>query len=235
MLDLSQLISTFFYIVLLILCIFIFVHASLQIKNSTYTLRREKTTKDNKKKNDNNKMAKILVISIVLGGVILFKILNNVSSFKADIGTVYTYKYAVEDLNSSLSLELKAHKYGEFETAEDIAIFINRQLPIKSMYYVGSDFNNMNKFSKYEIMKYKLSDFEYKPTVVSYEGMLMSVVKFAEGCSYVNKRNIAKSDCIIEVDVNHYAEPNQIGQDRTLFAIDGINKKVIADPNFFKK
>ncbi len=232
MLDISQLISTFFYIVLLILCIFVFVHASLQIKNSTYTLRQEKTTKKSK---NNNKMTKILVISVVLGGVILFKILNNISSYKADIETVYTYKYAVEDLNSSLSLELKAHKHGEFEAAEDIAIFINRQLPIKSMYYVGNDFNNANKFSKYEIMKYRLSDFEYKPTVVSHEGMLMSVVKFAEGCSYVSKKNIAKSDCIIEVDVNHYEEPNQIGQDRTLFAIDGRNKKVIADPNFFKR
>lgn len=232
MIDFSQLISTFFYIVLLILCIFVFVHASLQIKNSTYTFKKEKTVKNKKQ---NNKMVKILIISVILAAAILFKILSNVSSFKADKETVFTYKHAVEDLNSSLSLELKAHKFGAFQTAEDIALFINRQLPIKSMYYIGNDYYNMNKFSKYEIMKYKLTDFEYKPTVVSYDGMLMSVIKFAEGCTYVSKRNIAKSDCLIEVDINHYKEPNQIGQDRTLFAIDGLNKKVVADPNFFKK
>ncbi len=232
MIDFAELITTFFYIVLLILCIFIFVHASLQIKNSTYTLKKEKTVKNKKQR---NKMAKILIISIVLAGAISFKIFSNVSSFKADRQTVYSYKHAVEDLNSSLSLELKAHKFGAFQTAEDIALFINKQLPIKSMYYIGSSYHHMNKFSKYEIMKYKLADFEYKPTVISYDGMLMSVIKFAEGCTYVSKRNIARSDCLIEVDINHYEEPNQIGQDRTLFAIDGLNKKVIADPEFFKK
>ena len=77
-------------------------------------------------------------------------------------------------------------------------------------------------------------DFVNKPTLVTYDGVLMSIIKFNEGCEYINKRNIAKSDCIIEVDTNHYEKPNQIGQDRVLMAIDGNTNEIVTDPSFFK-
>ena len=76
-------------------------------------------------------------------------------------------------------------------------------------------------------MNYKLKDFKDKPTLVNYEGVLMSIIKFKNGCKYTNSQFIGKSDCIIEVDLNHYEAPNQIGQDRVLFAIDGKNNTIV--------
>ena len=99
---------------------------------------------------------------------------------------------------------------------------------------MSSEYEEAEQLSKYEILQYKLDDFVNKPTLVTYDGVLMSIIKFNEGCEYINKRNIAKSDCIIEVDTNHYEKPNQIGQDRVLIAIDGNTNEIVTDPSFFK-
>ena len=64
--------------------------------------------------------------------------------------------------------------------------------------------------------------------------MLLSLIKFQNGCSYVNTKQLGKSDCIIEVDVNHYEEPNQIGKDRVLMAIDATTNTIKTDSHFFK-
>ena len=230
MINFAELISFFFYIVLLIICTFIVVHASLQIKNSTYTFKIDEAKSPFNKK----KMKKVLIVAVIFFAVLFFKIIT-FSFYKTDQYSINNYKDTVQELNEALSLEFSAAKNKSFNTAEDIARFIYKQLPVKSMYYVGSNYEEMDKFSKYEIMQYNLSDFEDRPTIVTYDGVLMSVIKFREGCKYVNRRNIAKSDCIIAVDVNHYTKPNQIGQDRTIFAVDGENYTIKTDPNFFRK
>ncbi len=229
MINFSELIAIFFYIVLLILCIFVIVHASFQIKNTNYIFRKQP---DLGKKNT-KKMAKIIIVGLIMFSAIFFKVISNFSLYKADKSSINNYKYAVSDLNNALSLELLSAQDNSFRTAQDIAYFINKQLPIMMTYYLGSNYQEMNKFSKEEILKYKLSDFEDRPTVITYDGMLMSVIKFNPGCNYINNRNIEKSDCLIMVDVNHYSKPNQIGQDRTIFALDGRNHKIKPDPNFF--
>ena len=230
MINFAELISFFFYIVLLIICIFIVVHASLQIKNSTYTFKRDTINNTFNKK----KMKKVLIVAAVMFTVIFFKVAT-FSLYKTDQYSINNYKEAVQELNDALSLEFSTAKNKSFNTAEDIALFINKQLPIKAMYYVGSNYEEMEKFSKYEVLQYKLADFEDRPTLTTYDGVLMSVIKFHDGCKYVNKRNIAKSDCLIAVDVNHYAKPNQIGQDRTIFAVDGESYTIKTDPNFFRR
>lgn len=223
-------ITNFLYVILLVICVFITVHASLQIKNNQFSY----TSKNVKTKKDLKKMKKIIVIAISIALCIYFKILNNISSFNANTSVIENYKTVIEELNYSLSLEFVTYKGGTYSSAQKIASFIENQLPIKSSYYFSSSYGDFDEISKYEILKYKLDDFVGKPTLVTYDGILISIIKFNKGCEYTNKRNIAKSDCIIEVDVNHYEEPNQIGQDRVLMAINGNTNEIIADTNFFK-
>lgn len=231
MINFTELLTTAFYVVLLIICVFIVVHAALQIKNNQYTFKIE----PNKKKKNDNKMIKIIVIGLVLFSAIFFKILNSASSFKASASVIDNYQETVEQLDAALSLEFSAYKGGTYTSASKLAHFMNRQLPIKSAYYLFDAYGDVESFSKYEIMKFKLDEFENNPTLITYDGVLMSIIKFKEGCKYINKKIIGKSDCIIEIDVNNFAEPNQIGQDRTLFAIDGENNSIYADYNFFRK
>lgn len=229
MINFTEIITNVFYVILLVLCIFVIVHASLQIKNSQYSYTSHKT----KQKTDKKKMIKIIIIGVVIFLAIYFKVVNNVASYKADESTIDTYKNTIEELNYALSLEFSAYKGGTYSSANKLARFIETQLPIKNAYYVEIPNEEKQELSKYEILKYKLNDFVEKPTLVTYDGILMSVIKFNKGCQYVNKRNIAKSDCIIEIDANHYGEPNQIGQDRVLMAINGNNNEIIVDSNFF--
>lgn len=230
MTNLTEIITNVFYIVLLVLCIFIVVHASLQIKNSQYAF----TSHTKKRKSDKKKLVKIIVIAIAISFAIYFKIISGFSSYKANNSIIESYKNTVEELNFALNLEFSSYKNGTYTSARKVARFIESQLPIKSSYYISSEYEETEQLSKYEILQYKLNDFVDKPTLVTYDGILLSIIKFNKGCEYVNKRNIAKSDCIIEVDTNHYEKPNQIGQDRVLMAIDGKNNTVITDSNFYK-
>lgn len=230
MTNLAEIITNVFYIILLTLCVFIVVHASLQIKNSQYAF----TSHSKKQKADKKKMIKIIIIGIAIFIAIYFKVISGFSSYKASNSMVESYKNTIEELNFALTLEFSTYKGGSYSSARKIARFIKSQLPIKSSYYISSEYEEEEQFSKYEILQYKLDDFLNKPTLVTYDGVLMSIIKFNEGCEYTNKRNIAKSDCIIEVDTNHYEKPNQIGQDRVLMAIDGINNTVITDSNFYR-
>ena len=230
MINLVEMITNVFYILLLVLCIFVVVHASLQIKNSQYSF----ISHSKKQKTDKKKMVKIIVIGIAISLAIYFKIISGFSSYKANDSTIESYKNTVEELNFALSLEFSTYRNGTYTSAKKVARFIESQLPIKNSYYMSSEYEEAEQLSKYEILQYKLDDFVNKPTLVTYDGVLMSIIKFNEGCEYINKRNIAKSDCIIEVDTNHYEKPNQIGQDRVLMAIDGNTNEIVTDPSFFK-
>ena len=66
------------------------------------------------------------------------------------------------------------------------------------------------------------------------DGMFLSFIKFGNKCQYVNTKKIVKSDCLIVVDVNHYDEPNLIGRDRELIAIDGKTNTIKFESNHFK-
>ncbi len=229
MINFSEIIPLIIYILLLILCIFIIVHASFQIKKAKLLNKKKADLKERTIK----KMTKIIIASTAMFFAIFFNFVTNFSFYIADKSQINNYKEAVSELNDALSLELSGAKNKSFKTQEEIAYFINRQLPIMFVYYLGSNYKKVERFSSEEIFKYKLNDFINHPTLVTYDGMIMSVIKFADECRYVNPKNIAKSDCLIMVDVNHYSEPNQIGQDRTIFAIDTENHTIKADPDFF--
>ena len=227
----SDLITIFFFAVLLVLCIFVIVHATLQIKNSQYSFSTANTYANPKKAK--NKMLKIIIIALVISIGLFLKIVNNVSSYNANDNIINSYKDTIAELDLALSLEFSTYKNGSYSSAEKVAKFINNQLPIMDAYYLHTQNHSYNEFSRYEIYQHKLDDFVNKPTLATYDGILMSIIKFKEGCNYINKTFIGKSDCLIEV--NHFEKPNQIGADRTLFAIDGKNNRIIADANFFGK
>ena len=232
MTNFADLITIFFFAVLLVLCIFVVVHATLQIKNCQYNTFSTSPVENKKNK---NKMIKILVIGLILFACILFKIMTNISSFKASEDIIDNYKNTTTELNMALSLEFSTYKDCSYSSAEKLAKFIYTQLPIMDTFYLKTRYTTNNEFSKNEIYQFNLKDFVDKPTLLTYDGILMSIIKFKEGCNYVNKAFLGKSDCLIEVDANNYNKPNQIGQDRTLFAIDGKNNKIIADRNFLEK
>lgn len=227
--DFSNLAAILFFGVMIVLCIFAAVHASLQIKNSYYTSMSD-TGNDNKK--NVTKLALIIVLSI---SAFCFIYLQTVKSFSKSYKTDFElYKSAMADLNETLMLEFNIYGKKTYTTAEDLASSLQTHLPVKSAYYLQTASDESREFSKYEVMKFKLKDFTNHPTLITYDGTLMSIIKFQNGCKYVNTKYLGKSDCIIEVDINNFQEPNQIGTDRALFAIDGENNKITADKHFFK-
>lgn len=223
--DFSEIITTSFYIVLLIICLFIVIFATLQLKNNQYTSENMSNKKN--KQNSKAKTKKILAIAIILFLAIYFKCMNGVASYKASQLEKDNYAITIAEVKDALSLEFKVYGKDTYSSANDLALSLNYRLPIKQMYYVSTRNLDPEVFSPYEIMNYKLKDFKDKPTLVNYEGVLMSIIKFKNGCKYTNSQFIGKSDCIIEVDLNHYEAPNQIGQDRVLFAIDGKNNTIV--------
>ena len=222
---LSEIITTSFYIVLLIICLFIVIFATLQLKNNQYTAENisNRSNKDNQK----SKTKKILTIAIILSIAIYFKCINGVSSYKASQLDKDNYSTTIAEIKDALALEFKIYGKETYSNANDMALSLNYRLPIKQMYYVTTRNEDPMTFSNYEILNYRLNDFKNNPTLVNYEGVMMSIIKFQNNCKYTNSQYIGKSDCIIEVDINHYEPPNQIGQDRILFAIDGKNNTVV--------
>jgi len=229
MIDLSDLATGVFFCMMIMLCIFTTVHASLQIKNSYYM------SMSDPKKGNNKKTIKLLLIIILSIVSIFFIYTQAVKVFKTTSETDFeSYKKAMADLNETLTLEFNIYGEDTYTTAEDLAISLDNHLPVKNIYYLETETEEPLEFSKYEIMKFNLKDFENHPTLVNYDGTLMSIIKFQNSCKYINTRYLGKSDCIIEVDINNFQEPNQIGTDRALFAIDGENNKITVDKHFFK-
>ena len=231
MVDIQNLILVFFFGIMLVICLFVVVHATLQISNNQVMLGSNKI----KDKSSRAKMIKIIIVGIALFSGLAFKIVDSIYAFNASDTVIQSYKETTTELNMALSLEFSTYKGGTYTSAQKIAAFLNKQLPIMKHYYLKNRRGGYYKFSDDEISRYKLQDFVNKPTLVTYDGLLMSMIKFKEGCKYVNKAFIGNSDCLIEIDVNYFDKPNQIGQDRTLFAINGNNNTIISDPNFFKK
>ena len=222
----SEIITTSFYIVLLVICLFIAVFATLQLKNNN---RYSSENISNKRNKDNSKakMIKILLIAVGLFIAIYFKCITGVSEYKASQLDKDNYSTTIAEIKDALALEFKIYGKETYSNANDMALSLNYRLPIKQMYYVTTRNEDPITFSNYEILNYRLNDFKNNPTLVNYEGVMMSIIKFQNNCKYTNSQYIGKSDCIIEVDVNHYEPPNQIGQDRILFAIDGKNNTVV--------
>ena len=207
------------------------MHATLQINNNQVLFS---TSKADSKKNK-SRTIKTIIVALALFCCLAYKIVASIYAYNASDTVIDSYKDTTTELNMALSLEFSTYKGGTYTSAQKIAKFLNNQLPIMKHYYLKNKRGGFNNFSNQEIYKYKLQDFVNKPTLVTYDGLLMSIIKFKEGCKYVNKAFIGQSDCLIEIDVNYFDKPNQIGQDRTLFAINGNNNTIITDPNFFKK
>lgn len=228
----ADLITIFFFAVLLVLCIFVIVHTTMQIKNNSYNTFGTSPVESKKNK---KKLIKIVIVGLLLSCGIFYKLMNNVSSYNATEDMIDSYKDTIIELDIALSLDFKNYKKGTYSSAEKVAKFINSKLPVKDLLYVKTTDNIYKEFLASDIYKFNLNDFVNNPTLVTYDKILMSIIKFKDGCKYVNKAFLGTSDCLIEIDVNHFDKPNQIGQDRTLFAIDGKNNRIIADVNFFGK
>lgn len=229
---LNDIIMGTFYVVLLVLCIFVVIHSTIQMKSSMLMIQKDSKSKDKKKL---FKIIFIIIISIILLAFIYNKALQSFNSYKASEIDKENYTYAVADLTDALNLEFALYGNETYSTAEDLALSLNYRLPIKNIYYIRTKYDEPVSFSPNEIFQYRLNDFKNRPTLVSHDGTLMSIIKFKEGCRYVNSKLIGKSDCIIEVDVNHFLPPNQIGKDRVLFAIDGITNTIKTDHNYFNQ
>ena len=228
----TDLITIFFFAVLLVLCIFVIVHATMQIKNNSYNTFSTSPVGEKKSK---KKLIKVVIVGLLLFCGIFYKLMNNVSSYNATDDMINSYKNIITEIDIILSLDFKDYQKSGYTSADRIAGFINSRLPAKSMLYVKTTNGLYKEFIERDIMKFKLHDFVNNPTIVTYDRLILSIIKFKNGCQYSNKAFIGTSDCLIEVDVNHFDSPNQIGQDRTLFAIDGKNNRIIADTNFFDR
>ena len=226
----TDLIMIFFFAVLLVLCLFVVVHATIQIKNNSHNTFNTSAVESKKGK---KRLIQIVVVGFLLFCGIFFRLMNNISSYKATDDMINSYKEIITEIDIMLSLDFKDYKKGTYTSAEKIAKFINSKLPAKDLLYVKTANHVYKEFLESDIRRFNLSDFVNNPTIVTYDRLLMSIIKFQNGCKYANKTFIGASDCLIEVDVNHFDSPNQIGQDRTLFAIDGKNNKIIANSNFF--
>lgn len=231
---LSELVTIIFSVVVLILSIFVIVHATIQIKNSQLMLTKDKeqSSSDRKKL---HRHINIIIIAIFMFALMFLKVIQNFNSYKASEYEKDNYAISVSDLNDALNLEFSVYGKDTYSSDKDLALSLDFRLPVKNLYYVATRDEETMQFQSYEILKYRLKEFQNKPTLITYDGILMSIIKFKEGCKYVNTKYIGKSDCIIEVDVNNFDEPNQIGKDRVLFAIDGLNNTVKTDSNFFNK
>lgn len=227
--NLSELVLGVFYIILAILCVFIAVHSFIQIKNSSYTYNISK----NHLETDKKKPKKLIIISLLVLLAIILKVNYNYSVYQANKDSIKKYQRIAEDL--AITMEYSIYKHNNYKSREAFAKFLTYHLPIKTTYYIGDTISEQNEFSRYDAVKYKLDDFVNRPTFVTYDGTLFSIIKFKNNCEYVNKRDIGKSDCIFEVDLNNFDLPNQIGTDRTLFAVDGKNNLIKTDADFFRK
>lgn len=229
---LSGIVTIIFFIVILVLSVFVVVHATIQVKNSQLMLTKNNKQSSFDRKNF-HKHINIIIVAIMLFIFMFFRTINHFNSYKASEYEKDNYAITVADLNDALNLEFSVYGKDTYSSADDLALSLNFRLPVKSLYYIGDKLEDTMQFESYEILKYKLKEFQNHPTLVTYDGIMMSIIKFKQGCKYVNTKYIGKSDCIIEVDVNHFDEPNQIGKDRVLFAIDGVNNSVKTDSNFF--
>ena len=143
------------------------------------------------KKTSKSKLICVIVLCVVVIYYMCFKLCDNVFSYQHNKNHEESYKEAIVAINNALSLEFSMYKEGTYSTAEDIATSLYKQLPIKSIYYVGRG-DDRREFSKYEVLKYRLKDFQNKPTLVGYDGMFLSFIKFGNKCQYVNTKKIEK-------------------------------------------
>ena len=175
---LDELIMGTFYIVLFVLCVFVVIHSTLQMKNSMLLIHKDAEKKDKKKF---LKIIVMIVVSILLLSFIYHKVLQSFNSYDASEMDKENYSYAISDLTDALNLEFALYGNDTYCTADDLALSLNYRLPIKRLYYIRTKHDEPVAFDSTEIFQYKLNDFQGKPTLLSHDGTIMSIIKFKEG------------------------------------------------------
>lgn len=228
MIDYTQIMSMVLYFFITIIIVFLLVHSSLQMQNIQIFFTPERIKTDRKKTGRN---IIIIVFCLIAFFLIYNQTLDNMSS--AQKSKESQYKELLGRMYDSLLLIISINEENSYDSAEKLANTLMLRYPVKKSYYLNLNKYKTYKFTKSEIKKYRLEDFVNKPTIVRYDGILVSIIKYENECNYVNTRYLGNSDCIIEVDINSFKEPNEIGKDRTIFAIDGRHNTIKADKNFF--
>ena len=98
--NLTDIISTIFGIVIIILSIFVAVHASMQIKVAQIMLTSDK---EPEKKKEIFKLVNIVIIAVVLFSFMYFKTIKTFSTYKTTNVEFEHYQTAVSDLNDILN------------------------------------------------------------------------------------------------------------------------------------
>lgn len=119
---------------------------------------------------------------------------------------------------SSLVGCLDSSSISEEKFAENL---FNEICNVKKAYYITIDDVNASMFSKHEINRYNLKRYIKRPTVRGEDGMIYSLVKYQEGCRYIDTEKPYSSDCVLEIDLNGFKDPNNEKTDRLIFVISG--------------
>ena len=100
----SEIMTTSFYIVLLLICLFVVIFATLQLKNNQFT--SENVSNKSNKGNQKSKTKKILTIAIILFLAIYFKCINGVSSYNTvplvESDSAYSIRLLLMDFQTRL-------------------------------------------------------------------------------------------------------------------------------------
>ena len=104
---------------------------------------------------------------------------------------------------------------------------------IMPKYYISMD---TSELTDYKIKKNKLQDYKNKLIFNYYDNFSMAIIKFQDECKYVDIINPKDSNCVIEVDLNTFAEgPNSSKfsmrkphkADRYMLIIDSVHDSVV--------
>ncbi len=143
------------------------------------------------------------IISYIFIFVIIFSFISLIilliSSF-SELNSPIEYKSAIQKANNLLDKCVKEEGVKDFFTVEEFENVFTKRLPIHE--YLSFDIN--------DVKKYNLARYYNKPTFQTTDGIIYSIVKFKPGCNFAsNGVDYAKSDCVIEVDVNGLKKPNK--------------------------
>lgn len=128
----------------------------------------------------------------------------------------------VSNLNAATTLEYALENRTNIASIEDFINSIIRRTTSVKLYAYYYDGIQTQTFSKFEVEKKNLSEIEGKPTVffTNYNSMF-TVIKFKNGCAFYDDENVLNSNCVILIDGNGLAEPNEHGKDRAYLYIKG--------------
>lgn len=226
----SNLISIVLYFFIMAITIFIIIYASLQIRNYNDIVTTEYTTT---KKIQLIKWCIIILLCIWLFFFFYKQIFNEINS-NTEISNNKN-KMILSNLQKSLAIKISDFDEKIFINKEELIQELIFGSNIKKLYYYETGTIPASKFTQEEINLYNLKEFQNNPTILFNNGILMSIIKFEQGCNNIDTDNIENSDCIIEADANNFSPPNIRGEDRALFAINGNYNIIKTDMDFFNE